>query len=383
MPRFPELSANANSIRQLTFSAFGDRITALRKQGRLIPLHLGDTYKMPPAAALEAAGLDRLETHLYGPTGGLTELVEALAADEGVAPEQIRVSTGATGALSQVAHTLFSPGEEVIVLTPTWPLIFGILQSVGVTPVEVAVGPDGWPEDSADALIARLEAQISERTSGLYFCDPNNPVGFVYPEAHLAALQQLAEKHDLWLLVDEAYHDLVFDGSRTTSLGHLPRTVRVRSFSKTWAMAGHRVGYIIAPPDLSALLLRVGVHMTYHATVPGQQIALAAMRGGEAYNTDLRQTYQRAADQASAALQSKVPFHRPQAGYYLFLDLRDRCADAEALVCFLRDLTETGVTLSPGQAFGEQFARFTRLCFTAVPPERLAEGLEHLARALD
>ena len=166
MPRFPALSRNAHSIRSLTFSAFGDKIVALREQGQLIPLHLGDTYLLPPDEALAACALDQLATHLYAPTAGVPALTAELATLHGVGIDQIRVSPGATGGLTQLALTLFEPGDEVVVLTPTWPLIFGILQSVGVRPVQVPVGPDGWPESTADGLAARVEAAITERTSG-------------------------------------------------------------------------------------------------------------------------------------------------------------------------------------------------------------------------
>lgn len=381
MPRYPATTPAVDTVRSMTFAAFGATLARLRQEGRLVPLHLGDTHRIPPAEAIAAARLDELSSHLYCPTGGLPELVEAIAAHESRGADEVLVTPGATGGLSVVVNALFEPGDEVIVLTPSWPLIFGILQRHGATVVELEVGPDGWPD--GDGLLERLRGAINERTAGIYFCHPNNPVGFVYEPALLEALAELARANDLWLIADMAYDQIVFDEVGAASLPDAvasdPRTIVVKTFSKSHGLAGHRVGYLVADKALRGCLLKVGTHFAYHTSVPGQRIAAAALREPR-FVESLRATYREAAEAAAAALGDAIPFRAPQAGYYIWLDLRQACPDGESALTWLGEALEaTGVALAPGAAFGDAAERFARLCYTAVPPEAMRAAVSELA----
>jgi aspartate/methionine/tyrosine aminotransferase len=379
LPRFPQLSPAIEAVRATTFSAFGDRLAKLAATGRLVPLHIGDTYLGPPAEAVAAAQLEDVASHLYTSTSGWPPLVAALASYEQVSARQLLITPGATGGLSIVANALLAAGDEVIVLTPCWPLIFGILQRHGVIVREVPVGADGWP-DTTSELTQRIAAAIDARTAAIYYCDPNNPVGFVYDPATRDAIAELAQAHGLWIVADRAYAGMQFAGAS----GHEPlhgaaaeRTIVAHTFSKSYGLAGHRVGYLVLPEALAGAMLKVATHLAYHPPTCGQRIATAALAGGDAYPAWLRSRYLESAELARSMLGDLLTCRAPQAAYYLWLDLRAQCSDGEVARAWLgRLLDATGIALAPGSAFGADFARFARLCYTAVAPERLVPALD-------
>jgi aspartate/methionine/tyrosine aminotransferase len=302
-------------------------------------------------------------------------------------PENVVAAPGCNGALALVATALFDPGDEVLVITPCWPLIGGILRAQGVVPVEVPMGADGWPEPDAEGLRQRLVAACSERTSGVYFCDPNNPAGFVTPRPHLEVLRDVAVERGLWLVVDVVYKDLILDPTpwSVPTLVAEPdlhqRLVFAGSFSKSHALAGHRAGFIIAPGEIEQVLARVITHCGYHASTSAQEMAMAALGAGQAEIERVRQSYADGLEAACGAL--RASFRRPQAGAFLFIDFRERVADAAGLLRLLVACMEAGVALAPGEVFGADFECFARLCYTATSADRLVEGIAILNRVLD
>jgi aspartate aminotransferase len=404
MPRFPALSPHAQQIRHGTFVAFQAKLRAQAAAGNLIPLHLGDTYPLPPEAS-RRIDLDQPGLHRYGPVTGDPALRDAAAADlQGLGltsadPERTFITPGSTGALDMALNAVTQPGDEVLVLTPSWPLIFGLCHRRGVDPVQVDVDPSGWlPEP--ELLGQRVAAAVSERTVGLYFCHPNNPCGFVYSPAHLRALAAVAREHGLWVVVDAVYADMVFAEAEPLSplaavqaelVDSLAERVLVASsYSKSFGLAGHRVGTLVAPPTAAdaelgpaELIPRLITHSVYHAGRAAQAMALAALRGDAGGERALRRDVARAgAALVEERLGGVVPFRPALAGAFVFLDLRGRAADADALLALLDRCLDRGVSLAPGGSFGEGFGRFARLCFTATPPEELAEGLDRLRGVL-
>jgi len=384
MPRWPEPAARARAVSSTPFGALSPIAARLRAEGRLFPLHIGDSYLLPAIEARQI-DLDHEPVHRYCPVAGLPAYRRMVADWVGpqlglaLGPENVVAAPGCTGALSQVATALFDPGDEVLVVTPCWPLIFGILRSQGLVPVEVPVGADGWPEADAGAFRRRLGEACGERTAGLYFCDPNNPAGFVCPRAYVEALRDVAVEHGLWLAVDVVYKDLIFDGVQwAVPLLAEEREVRERlvvtgSFSKSHLLAGHRAGFVIAPRELEQLMARVVTHASYHASTSAQEMAMAALSAGPAEIERVRRSYVEGLEAACGGL--RPAYHRPQAGAFIFVDFRQQVDDAAGLLRLLVACMEAGVSLAPGEVFGADFGCFARLCFTATSPQRIVEAI--------
>ena len=363
------------------YSPFADRIAS--HPGPIFPLHVGDTW-MEPFAGGRMQDL-RVEEHpgmhRYCDTRGLPELVDALVERvrerKGLALEResVLVTGGATGGLAEVVGALVEPGEEVLILAPFWPLIRGIVQSFRGVPVEV---PFYDRVDSAEAAVEAVRARLSERTVALYVSTPSNPTGVVLPEAWLSALADFARQNDLWLLSDEVYEDFVYRGVHVSLSPMAPeRTISVHSFSKAYGMAGNRVGYVAGPRPVIDEARKIGTHSFYHAPTAGQLAALAALRDGGPWIASAREQYRAAGEHA--ALELGMP--APGGSTFLFVDVGSRL-DERGLHGFLADCFEDGVMVAPGASSGEAYGSWVRLCYTAAPPDQVAEAVVRLAKRI-
>lgn len=391
MPRFPTTSGAAEGIPASTFEAFATKLKQKSAEDDFAPLHLGDTYPLPPEPA-RRLDWDDADLHRYGPITGPPTLREASAADltaRGlpVSAADVFITPGATGGLDLAVNAALSAGDEALVLTPSWPLILGVLQRHGCTPIQVDVDPSGvLPADPA-ALRAVIEAARTERTCAIYLCNPNNPAGFVYSPAHLAVIADLAEAHGWWILYDAVYADMSWGQEQHLAFAAQPgvreRTCVVTSYSKAFGLAGQRVGVLVAPPALQHLIPRLQTHSTYHGARIGQAMALACLQndpaGARAVRVEIART---GATLVAEHLTGVVPFAPAQAGAFVLLDLRALAPDDAGGLAVLDRALDASVSLAPGIAFGERFGRFARLCYTACPPERLVSGLERLKDVL-
>src|SRR5690606_4808546 len=155
-----------------------------------------------------------------------------------------------------VAATLLSPGDEVLLLAPYWPLIEGIVRAVGGLPVPV---PFFGEVASADEAVAAVRRHVGQRTVALYVNTPSNPTGRVLPEPWLAALAEVARAEGLWLLSDEVYEDYAYMGAHVPLRPMAPeRTISAHSFSKAYGMAGNRAGYVVGPSEVLRHACRIG-----------------------------------------------------------------------------------------------------------------------------
>jgi arginine:pyruvate transaminase len=394
MRRTPPLSTTATRIRPPVFAELQSRIDRLTAQGGdLVPLHIGDTHLTPPLGARRAIGaLDPSDAALfrYGATAGLPELRAAMAASlaarglEVDPASEILVGNGGTHALFCAARAILDPGDEVLVASPYWPLGPGIFAACGAVPVEVPLTPRLYADPDADAG-ALFAAHVGPRTKALYVISPNNPDGKVLSRADLERIAAVARDHDLWVFSDEVYADVVFDREHV-SIATLPgmrdRTVVLHSLSKSHALAGCRVGYVAAPEAVVASARRVQVHSAFNVSVAMQRAALGAIGDGE-FPASARDAYREARDVAASALEgSGVRFHLAEGGTYLFVDFAPVLA-GRPLLALLEGAVDRGVLLAPGDAFGEAWHACARLCYTAVPPERVRVGVERLRAAVD
>ena len=391
------LSESAQRIRTGVFAELQARIDAhAAKGGALVPLHIGDTHLAPPDEAHFARAIAH-ETddalYRYGATAGLAELRDAIAtrarevhAIPNVAGgAHVHLGSGGTHALFCAARAVLDAGDDVLVAAPYWPLAVGIFHACSARPIEVPLTSRLYEDPSLDAGAIFAKA-MTPRTKALYFISPNNPDGKVLGRAQLKSIARVAVENDLWVFADEVYADVTY-GERHVSFASLPemaeRTIVVQSFSKSFALAGARIGAVIAPEPIITAARRVGVHTVFNVPVAMQRAAIGAMRAGDGWMRAAREEYCAARDETAAALVgSGLRFWVAEGATYLFLDFT-AVLDGRPLAAALERAIDHGVLLAPGDAFGRDYANCARLCFTAVPRPRLADGVARLRAAID
>jgi N-succinyldiaminopimelate aminotransferase len=385
MPRHPRLSATSNGLSDRVYSALAEK--ARRRSGPIFPLHVGDTWIEPlPAARAEAQRTaDHPRLHNYAPVQGEPVLLAAIRArlrsryGAEIDPECLQVMPGATVGIALTVGALLEPGDEVLLPSPFWPLIRGILTSRGCRAVEIPfftrLGGRGFDPEQA------LESQVTGRTAAIYVNNPHNPTGRVLGDEILAAIGRVARRHDLWILADEAYEDLIYGDAPRPVWLHPDLSERAlvnHTLSKSYALAGARIGYTHGPPEAMRAVKGMQTFNSYCAARPMQIGAARAITEGDEWLEAARRTYAEAGRAAAAA----VGIPAPEAGTFLFFDAAPFFRPGEVLDGFLERCLEAGVLLTPGPACGSDYPTWTRLCFTPVPPVELAQALERLSSVL-
>jgi aspartate/methionine/tyrosine aminotransferase len=384
MPRPPGHSPAAAALRGSPYSTLLAKMATHR--GEVFPLHVGDTWKEAPEGCRpEELGRGVAGINRYTDVRGLAQLRDAVAARTSaragteVSRANVLVTGGATAGLMAAVGALVSPGEEVLLLAPHWPLIEGHVRMAAAVPVEVPLGFGGAPDDlSPEAVVAVVEEQSTERTVALYLNTPNNPSGRLIPRASLAALADWARRRDLWVFADEVYEDYAYAGPHAYAFPFAPeRTIAAHSLSKAYGLAGARLGWLVGPEAALLEIVKLGAHTIYSAPTASQHAALRILAGaGDAWVAEARAEYAKTG--AEAARRLDVP--PPEGGTFLFLDVAD-ALDARGLGGLLEDCAEEGLFLAPGPSFGP-FPTHVRLCFTAIPPEAALRGVDILAGRL-
>ncbi|MFP6777753.1 MAG: aminotransferase class I/II-fold pyridoxal phosphate-dependent enzyme, partial [Alphaproteobacteria bacterium] len=316
----------------------------------------------------------------YVSNSGLLELREALCyklkADNGITadPDEIVVTHGAMGALYSAFVGLIEPGDEVLLPDPAWPnfTMMATLRSAVIRKYPLTVENSFLPD------IDELEALVSPATKLLLINTPLNPIGSVIPRARMEALLDLATAHDLWVVCDEAYEALTYNNNfvSAASLGHRDRLIGVYSFSKSYAMTGWRIGYMVVPRTIAPVLADLQEAMISCASTPGQWAALAALEGPQDVVAEMREAYCSRRHLALDVLAKYgVTAHPPDGAFYLWIDIRGAGVAsrtfAEQLLAAHRVAVVPGIDFGPG---GEGYVRAS----LAAAPEAIREGLERL-----
>jgi aspartate/methionine/tyrosine aminotransferase len=365
------------------------RAQALEAAGRqVIHLEIGQP-DAPTFANVAEAGVNAIhagETR-YTPSAGLKKLRAAIArqasAQRGIPidPAQVVVGPGAKPALFFPTLALVRPGDEVIYPDPGFPTYRAMIEVAGGTPVPVPLSEEADFSFDMDAL----EAAVSDRTRMIVINSPANPTGGVLPPADLERIADLALGRDIWVLSDEIYSRLVFDGVAAPTIAALPgmgeRTIICDGFSKTYAMTGWRLGYGIMPLPLAErveLLLTHSIGCTASFT---QYAGIEALEGPQDQVDAVVAEYQRRRDLLVAGLNAipGVRCRKPQGAFYLFPNVQAFGKPSAWLADYL--LEEAGVATLPGTAFGGRGEGYLRLCF-ANSMDNLRLALERMAGAL-
>lgn len=279
---------------------------------------------------------------------------------------EIVVTVGATGAFFSAAMALLNPGDDVILFEPFYGYHRNCLKALDVTSTLVATTPPDW-----SFRIEDVEAAITPKTRGLMVCTPSNPTGKVYTRAELEALAELAEKHDLIVFTDEIYEYFLYDGREHISMATLPgmreRTVTISGFSKTFAITGWRIGYLVAQPEW-ARAMRYCSDIAYVCAPSLLQEAVA--RGLRAlppsYYTDIRDDHAAKREKICSALtDAGLPPIVPQGSYYVLADV-SRLPGEDSVARVMHLLEESKVAAVPGAAFFRDpadAAHLARFCY--------------------
>ncbi|MFJ4157464.1 pyridoxal phosphate-dependent aminotransferase [Pseudomonas sp. NPDC089752] len=353
---------------------------ALRREGReIFLLSVGDPDFDTPTPIVDAAvsSLRRGDTH-YSDVRGSLALRQAVARRSGaqIGTEQVMVLAGAQCALYAICQCLFEAGDEVIVAEPMYVTYPAVLGACGARPVQVPVSPEqGFRLNPLE--VARA---ITPSTRGLLLNTPHNPTGAAISPQDMAQLAKLCREHDLWLICDQVYSGLLYDGEAAdpASLpGMSERCVIIDSVSKSHAMSGWRVGWVIAPPMLIGHLANLAMAMLFGLPEFVMQGACVALEQDLAAVRQMREAYRQRRDRVCAALADcpGVRAHRPAGGMFVMLDIRATGLSAQAFA--QRLLMEEGVALLPGDAFGPSAAGHVRMGLVLA-----AEQLDEVCRRI-
>ncbi len=369
------------NISQLAKGRFGD--------ASIIPLWFGEGDVAAPAFIGEAMKRAIDAGHVfYTHQNGIPELRETLATylsglgQRPVAPERITVTFSGMNAIMLALQLTCERGDNLIVVDPVWPNAGGMAGLVGaqVRHVRMDQGPNGWSLD-----VDRLAAAMDARTRAVFFASPGNPTGAMLPIEVQGELLALCGARGVWLIADEVYNRLAFGRHAAPTILDIAepedRLIVINSFSKSWAMTGWRLGWMVHPPSVGPTLAMMTQYTTSGVTTFLQHAGVAAIREGEPFVEWMRGYCERGMEIVCGALErfSRVRLGpRPKAGMYAFFQI-DGMDDSRA-AC-LEILETTSVGLAPGFFFGPGSERFLRACVCRAP-EALTEAMGRLEKML-
>ncbi len=366
--------------------AIHDRALALQAEGRdILLLSVGDPDFDTPRPIVEAA-IDSLHaghTHYIAVSGKLA-LRQAIArhhqrrSGQRVAADQVRVLAGAQCALFCVAQCVLEAGDEVIVAEPMYVTYEALFGACGATVVSVPVKPEnGFRVDPQD-----VAARITPRTRALALNSPHNPSGASLSRGTWQALADLCIAHDLWLISDEVYSELLYEGEHVSPAslpGMAERTATINSLSKSHAMTGWRVGWVIGSRELAGHLENLALCMLYGLPDFIQDAAVVALEHQLPELEAMREAYRQRRDRVCARLAACPGLNvlKPAGGMFVMVDIRETGLSAQAFANHLLD--SEGVSVLAGEAFGPSAAGHIRLGLV-LDAQRLDEACRRIAR---
>lgn len=388
------LSRKLSAIAESATLKVDAKAKALQAAGRpVISYAAGEPDFSTPQHIVDAAAaaLQDPANFRYTPAAGLPVLREAIAAktlsDSGleVAPSQVVVTNGGKQAVYQAFQTVVNPGDEVLLPAPFWTTYPEAIRLADGIPVEVFAGAD----QEYKVTVEQLEEARTDRTTTLVFVSPSNPTGAVYTADETRAIGQWALEHGIWVITDEIYQSLVYEGVRAVSiveavpeLAH--QTILVNGVAKSYAMTGWRLGWMVGPADAMKLAANLQSHLSSNVNNIAQRASLAALTGPQ----DAVEQFREAFDRRRRVIVSElakidgVTVPNPQGAFYVYPDVagllgRTWRGKTPTTSLELADLIldEVEVAVVPGEAFGP--SGYLRLSY-ALGDEALREGVQRL-----
>ncbi|MFI7588084.1 pyridoxal phosphate-dependent aminotransferase [Spongisporangium articulatum] len=392
------ISTRISQIAESATLAVDAKAKALKAAGRpVIGFGAGEPDFPTPGyivdAAIEAARVPA--NHRYTPAGGLPELKKAIAAktarDSGyeVDPAQVLVTNGGKQAVYEAFAAILDPGDELLLPAPYWTTYPEAARLAGGVPVEVFAGED------QDYLVTveQLEAARTEKTKALLFCSPSNPTGSVYPPEAVKAIGEWALEHGIWVVTDEIYEHLTYDGVKAASIvvevpALADTCIVLNGVAKTYAMTGWRVGWLIGPADVVKAATNLQSHLSSNVANVSQRAAIAALEGDLSAVDAMKVAFDRRRKLIVSMLNEidGVVCPTPQGAFYAYPSvkgllgktIRGRTPQTSAELAALI-LEEAEVAVVPGEAFGP--SGYLRLSY-AMSDDDIVEGVSRMQKLL-
>lgn len=392
----PRISARIAAIAESATLKVDAKAKALQAEGRpVISYAAGEPDFATPEHIVEAAlaAVRDPKNYRYTPAAGLPELREAIAAktlrDSGLAVKasQVIVTNGGKQAVYQAFQTLLDDGDEVLVPTPYWTTYPEAIKLAGGRQVDVFAGSD----QNYLVTVEQLEAARTPRTKVLLFVSPSNPTGAVYSPEQTREIGQWALENDLWVISDEIYQNLTYDGVKAVSIVEAvpelaDRTILVNGVAKTYAMTGWRVGWMVGPADAIKGAGNLQSHLSSNVSNISQRAAIEALTGPQDAVASMREAFDRRRKLIVAELSKIDGMHvpTPEGAFYVYPDVtgllgRTWGGVTPTTSLELADLIldQAEVAVVPGEAFGP--SGFVRLSY-ALGDAPLLEGVQRLQR---
>lgn len=392
----PRIASRIAAIAESATLKVDAKAKALKAAGRpVISFAAGEPDFATPQHVVDAAvqAAQDPKNHRYTPATGLPELKQAIAEktarESGITvdPAQVIVTNGGKQAVYQAFQTIVDAGDEVLLPAPYWTTYPEAIRLAGGVPVDVFAGSD------QDYLVTveQLEAARTPKTKALLFCSPSNPTGSVYTDEQTKAIGEWALEHGIWVISDEIYQDLVYDGVRFTGiLDAVPAladtTILVNGVAKTYAMTGWRVGWFIGPTDAVKAASNLQSHLSSNVSNVSQRAAIAALTGPQEPVAAMREAFDRRRQAIVSGLNAIPGFvtPTPQGAFYVYPDVtallgREWAGTTPNTTLELADLIleHAEVAVVPGEAFGP--SGYLRLSY-ALGDDDIAEGVARLAK---
>lgn len=399
MQKTPPLARRLDAVKPSATVAISDRARALKQQGiDVISFSVGEPDFDTPAHVRDAAkaSIDEGQTR-YTESRGILPLRQAICEDSakrrgGVThtPAEVVVSVGAKHTLFNLAAVLFEAGDEVIVPAPYWVSYPEQARMFDAEPVIV----ETTEEDGFRLTPKALEAAITNKTKALVLCTPSNPTGAAYEAKDLRALADVAAKHDFWIIVDEIYAQLVYGGFKQVSILEVApelkhRIIIVDGVSKTYAMTGFRIGWMLAPEHVAKECDKVQGQATTNPTTTAQYAALAALRGPQEPIESMRAAFEVRRSLVVNGLNAipGISCRMPEGAFYAFFSVKGllgkKTPDGKTLdddLAVAAYFLEAGQSaMVPGAAFGAP--GYMRMSY-ATSNAQIEEGLRRIAAAV-
>ncbi len=388
------LSRKLSAIAESATLKVDAKAKALQAAGRpVISYAAGEPDFATPQFVVDAAAkaLKDAKNFRYTPAAGLPDLREAIAEktrrDSGleVAASEVIVTNGGKQAVYQAFQAVVNPGDEVLLPAPYWTTYPEAIQLADGIPVEVFAGAD----QDYKVTVEQLEAARTDRTTTLVFVSPSNPTGAVYTEEETRAIGEWALEHGIWVITDEIYQHLVYDGATAVSIVRaVPelagQTILVNGVAKTYAMTGWRVGWMTGPADAMKLAANLQSHLTSNVNNIAQRAAVAALTGPQDEAERMRQAFDRRRRVIVEEL-AKIPgvtVPTPLGAFYAYPDVQGllgrewrgkRVETSLELADLILDEIEVAVV--PGEAFGP--SGYLRMSY-ALGDDALLEGVRRM-----
>ena len=390
------ISARIAAISESATLKVDAKAKAMKADGKnVISYAAGEPDFQTPEHIVEAAvaAAKDPKNHRYTPAAGLPELKEAIVAktkiDSGteIQASQVVITNGGKQAVYQACAAILDPGDEVIVPAPFWTTYPESIALAGGKQVSVFAGS----EQDYKVTIEQLDQAKTSKTKALMFVSPSNPTGAVYSKEETEAIARWALDNGIWIIADEIYQNLTYDGIFAHSPTELvpevrDQTIMVNGVAKTYAMTGWRLGWMVAPQDVAKAAANLQSHLSSNVANISQRAAIAALTGPQEPALEMLKAFDRRRKLVLAEL-AKIPGFKtpePKGAFYVYPDVRELLGKTwggveinSSLELCDYILDEAEVALVPGEAFGP--SGYLRMSY-ALSDEALLEGVQRLQR---